>query len=110
MPTKRTTKRKAGKKTNKRGMRGGLLTTGIGFNGGPTVNNTTGAKVYNNDTGQWEEQTTHQVGPFTWKTQAPPNSGQNGSTDNSSYSTPTGVIIAGVIIIGAVLVKIVTGN
>lgn len=95
-------------------MRGGLLTTGFGF-GGETVSETTGAKIYNRETGQWENQTEHQVGPFKWKTQSP--SSESGSESKESESgseekssTPTRVIIAGVIIVGAIAAKIVTGK
>ena len=93
-------------------MRGGLLTTGFGF-GGETVSETTGAKIYNRETGQWENQTEHQVGPFKWKTQSPPS--ESGSKESESgteekSSTPTSVIIAGVIIVGAIAIKIVRGK
>ena len=97
-------------------MRGGLLTTGFGF-GGETVSETTGAKIYNRETGEWENQTEHQVGPFKWKTQAPSESkseefkseeSESGTEEKSS--TPTSVIIAGVIIVGAIAAKILTGK
>ena len=93
-------------------MRGGLLTAGFGF-GGETVSETTGAKIYNRETGQWENQTEHQVGPFKWKTQSPPS--ESGSKESESgteekSSTPTSVIIAGVIIVGAIAIKIVRGK
>ena len=95
-------------------MRGGLLTTGFGF-GGETVSETTGAKIYNRETGQWENQTEHQVGPFKWKTQSPPSEYGSGSKESESgteekSSTPTSVIIAGVVIVGAIAAKIVTGK
>jgi hypothetical protein len=95
-------------------MRGGLLTTGFGF-GGETVSETTGAKIYNRETGEWENQTEHQVGPFKWKTQSPPSGSESGSKESESgseekSSTPTSVIIAGVIIVGAFAIKIVTGK
>ena len=95
-------------------MRGGLLTTGFGF-GGETVSETTGAKIYNRETGQWENQTEHQVGPFKWKTQSPPSESGSGSKESESgteekSSTPTSVIIAGVIIVVAIAAKIVTGK
>ena len=95
-------------------MRGGLLTTGFGF-GGETVSETTGAKIYNRETGEWDNQTEHQVGPFKWKTQSPPSGSESGSKESESgseekSSTPTSVIIAGVIIVGAIAIKIVTGK
>lgn len=95
-------------------MRGGLLTTGFGF-GGETVSETTGAKIYNRETGQWENQTQHQVGPFKWSTQAPPSGSESKESESESgteekSSTPTSVIIAGVIIVGAIAAKIVTGK
>jgi hypothetical protein len=95
-------------------MRGGLLTTGFGF-GGETVSKTTGAKIYNRETGEWDNQTEHQVGPFKWKTQSPPSGSESGSKESESgseekSSTPTSVIIAGVIIVGAIAIKIVTGK
>ena len=101
-------------------MRGGLLTTGFGF-GGETVSETTGAKIYNPKTGQWDNQIQHQVGPLKWSTQEPPSgsgesgseesgSGESGSGTEEKSSTPTSVIIAGVIIVGAIAAKIVTGK
>ena len=97
-------------------MRGGLLTAGFGF-GGETVSETTGAKIYNRETGEWDNQTEHQVGPFKWKTQSPPSGSESGSKESESESgteekssTPTSVIIAGVIIVGAIAAKIVTGK
>ena len=104
-------------------MRGGLLTTGFGF-GGETVSETTGAKIYNPKTGQWDNQIQHQVGPLKWSTQEPPSgSGESGSEESGSgesgsgesgteekSSTPTSVIIAGVIIVGEIAAKIVTGK
>ena len=97
-------------------MRGGLLTTGFGF-GGETVSKTTGAKIYNRETGEWDNQTEHQVGPFKWKTQSPPSESgsKSGSKESESgteekSSTPTNVIIAGVIIVGVIAAKIVTGK
>lgn len=87
-------------------MRGGLLTTGFGF-GGETVS----------ETGQWENQTQHQVGPFKWSTQSPPSGtdseskdSETGSGTEEKSSTPTSVIIAGVIIVGAIAAKIITGK
>ena len=98
-------------------MRGGLLTAGFGF-GGETVSETTGAKIYNRETGEWDNQTEHQVGPFKWKTQSPPSgsgskefkSEESESGTEEKSSTPTSVIIAGVIIVGAIAAKIVTGK
>ena len=101
-------------------MRGGLLTTVFGF-GGETVSETTGAKIYNPKTGQWDNQIQHQVGPLKWSTQEPPSgsgesgseesgSGESGSGTEEKSSTPTSVIIAGVIIVGAIAAKIVTGK
>jgi len=95
-------------------MKGGLVTTGFGF-GGDTFSETTGAKIYNRETGKWENQTEHQVGPFKWKTQSPPSGSESGSKESESgseekSSTPTSVIIAGVIIVGAIAIKIVTGK
>ena len=118
--TKTRTKTRINKTKTRRSrrkiMRGGLVTTGFGF-GGETVSETTGAKIYNPQTGQWENQTEHQVGPFKWKTQAPPSGSEDsgsgsgsGSGSEEKSSTPTSVIIAGVIIAGAIVAKIVTGK
>jgi hypothetical protein len=100
----------------KKVMRGGLVTTGFGF-GGETVSETTGAKIYKPETGQWENQTQHQVGPFKWSTQSPPSGSDSESKDSETgsgteekSSTPISVIIAGVIIVGAIAAKIVTGK
>jgi hypothetical protein len=112
---KKKTRRHKNKQVQKV-MRGGLLTTSFGF-GGETVSETTGAKIYNRETGEWENQSQHQVGPFKWSTQEPSSESESESESKESESgseekssTPKSVIIAGVIIVGAIVAKIVTGK